>query len=113
MINRVQMNNISFKAYRKHVTPPKEETPSKKIIREVKNQPTCIEMYQELDQIIKDIEKADKELARVWKSDRAADETKLMNHIGRLHAHQMLLEQAIQKKFEEEFARYEAKKEEE
>ena len=110
MINNLQINNISFKAYRKkHELPV--ESPAEKIIREDKNPPSCLEMYAELDRLKTEIEKADKRLAGIRKSAYSTDETKLMNKIGRMRAHQLLLEQAIKKRFEEELKRIQEKKE--
>ena len=108
MINRVQMNSISFKAYKAFKVPKDEllESPAIHIIRNDDIKPTCIEMYAELDRLKEEIAKADSKLARIRKSDYSADETKLMNKIGRMKTHQMLLEQAIKQRFEEEIKKH-------
>ena len=78
MFNRISINNISFGAYRKESP---METPAERLIRDDKTLPTYKEMYEELDRLKEEIEKADKKLVRMRKSDKSGDEMKLMNEI--------------------------------
>lgn len=109
MIQKVQMNTISFKMLKV----PKnefEDSPAVKLIRDDKEQPTCIEMYTELDRLKVEIEKADKKLSRIWKSNDPTGEQKVLQRIGRMRTHQMLLEEAIRQRFKDELQKYETKK---
>ena len=109
MIQRVQMNTISFKMLKV----PKDEfenSPAIKIIRDSKEPPTCNEMYEELDRLKEEIETADKKLARIWKSSDPTNEQKTLQRIGRMRTHQLLLEEAIRQRFGDEFQKYEAQK---
>lgn len=101
MIKAVQMNRISFKAFKV----PKDELAESlavHIIRDEDVQLTNSEINAELDHLKEEITTAESKLARIRKSGYSTEETKLMHKIGRMRTHQMLLEQAINKRLEEE-----------